>query len=172
MGSTVSAAYFANGSMIVANVGDSPIWLVHEGEIEMLSVEHTVLGEQLATAHGEGKDASRAFNHMLTRAIGVEPTVKADVSEVPCFAGDILVMASDGLSNKVPAQEILELTSRETPQTVCRLLVELANERGGEDNITVIVAKVKAVQRGRRGFVRAIRQVIREYCGVWWKEKE
>jgi protein phosphatase len=146
MGSTVAAAYFSAGGLIAANVGDSPIWLVHGGEIETLSVLHTVVAEQAARHPGGRGALAPELKHVLTRAIGIESTVKVDVCETPCFLGDILVMASDGLSNKVSTEEILGHVRRQDPEEACRLLVALANERGGEDNITVVVARVSAVQ--------------------------
>ena len=90
--------------------------------------------------------------------MGIEPSVTADVCEVPCFEGDILVMASDGLSNQVTADEILDLVSRERPADACRSLTNLANERGGEDNITVVVARVVAVQSRRRFLMGRLRK--------------
>jgi protein phosphatase len=157
MGSTVAAAYFADGGLITANVGDSPIWLVHVGEIETLSVLHTVAAEQAARRAGEQGAPGAEFKHVLTRAIGIEAAVKVDVYEMPCFPGDILVMASDGLSNKVSTEEILGHVSSQDPDEACRLLVALANERGGDDNITVVVARVAAVQPQARSIAGRIR---------------
>lgn len=162
MGSTAAAAYFAAGSLIVANVGDSPIWLVHDGAIETLSVLHTVVAEQAANQPGGRGALGPEFKHMLTRAIGIEATVKVDVCEMPCFPGDILVMASDGLSNKASTEEILGHVSRYDPEEACRLLVALANERGGDDNITVVVAKVSAVQPRERSLAGRMRRWFRK----------
>ena len=156
MGSTVSAAYYCNDALITANVGDSPIWLIHNGGIETLSVLHTAVAEQAALHPGEQTSLGPEFRHVLTRAIGIEATVKADIFEVPCFAGDILVMGSDGLSGKVSSEEILDLVSRARPEKACRLLVDLANERGGDDNITVIVARVTAIQPGARSLMARV----------------
>jgi serine/threonine protein phosphatase PrpC len=157
MGSTVAAACFSDGGLITANVGDSPIWLVQAGEIETLSVLHTVGAEQ-AARHASGRGAlGREFKHVLTRAIGIEAAVKVDVCEMPCFPGDILVMASDGLSNKVSTEEVLSHVSCRDPEEACRLLVALANERGGDDNITVVVARVSALQPKARSIAGRVR---------------
>jgi PPM family protein phosphatase len=158
MGSTVSAALFADETLIVANVGDSPIWLVHNGSMELLSMPHTVMAEQAKLHPGQDSSLAPGIRHLLTRAMGIEPSVTADVCEVPCFEGDILVMASDGLSNQVTADEILDLVSRERPADACRSLTNLANERGGEDNITVVVARVVAVQSRRRSLMGRLRK--------------
>ena len=143
MGSTVSSVYFTANTLIAANVGDSPIYLVHDGSIEQLSVPHTVLAEQAALDPEGAQQLGGEFKHMLTRAIGVEESVKADISEIQCFKGDILVISSDGLTETVEKEEIHEVVKKERPERACRTLVNMANDRGGKDNITVIVLKVR-----------------------------
>lgn len=143
MGSTVSAVSFTDKTVIAANVGDSPIYLVHNGTIERLSVLHTVMAEYAAIDSEGAANLGREYHHMLTRAMGIEETVEPDICEIPFFKNDIVVISSDGLSDKVSADEILEIVSKAKPEKACWKLVDLANERGGDDNITVIVAKVK-----------------------------
>ena len=143
MGSTVSAVYFAANTLIAANVGDSPIYLVHDKTIEELSVPHTVLAEQAALVPEGARKLGDEFRHMLTRAIGIDKTVKADISERRCSEGDILVIGSDGLTETVDMAEIRAVVIKESPGMACRTLIDMANMRGGSDNITVIVLKVK-----------------------------
>lgn len=150
MGSTVSVVFFSDNTLIAANVGDSPIYLVHNGKIELLSVPHTVLAEQAAMDPEGVKLLENKFKHVLTRAIGVEETVAADICEIQGFKDDILVIASDGLSDKVSPEEIQDVVSIQHPDKACRLLVDLANERGGDDNITVIVLKIKKTLKKTR----------------------
>lgn len=152
MGSTVSTVYFANNTLIAANVGDSPIYLIHDGKIELLSVPHTVMAEQEALDPDNAQQLGNEFKHMLTRAMGINESVKADISETQCFKGDILVISSDGLTDKVSKEEIHEIVKRDRPEKACRKLVNLANERGGEDNVTVIVIKIKKAINKRGGF--------------------
>ena len=154
MGSTVSTVYFTNNTLVTANVGDSPIYLIHNGKIEMLSVPHTVMAEQAALDPDNAQQLGREFRHMLTRAIGVSETVDADVSEIQCFKGDKLIICSDGLSDKVSKEEIHEIVKKERSEKACKKLVNLANERGGDDNVTVIVLKVKNTKSGKGGFLR------------------
>ena len=146
MGSTVAAVYFTESTLIAANVGDSPIYLVRDGKIKLLSVPHTYLAEQKALNHRNAAKLGTEFKHVLTRAVGVENDVKTDIYEIQCFKDDILVISSDGLNNKVSAREILELACNNGPDAACKKLVALANNRGGDDNITVIVLKVKLVK--------------------------
>ena len=142
MGSTLAAVQFVDNTFIAANVGDSPIYLIHDQSIEMLSVPHTLLGEQSDLPPDERAVLSPELQHMLTRGMGVEDTVKPDIWETPCFSGDRLVVCSDGLSGKVAPEEILDLASSHSAVEACQNLVALANQRGGEDNITVVVLHV------------------------------
>lgn len=153
MGSTVSAVYFTDDTLIATNVGDSPIYLIRNHAIEELSKPHTVMAEHMAMQGETGERFGKEYRHMLTRAMGVEETVRADICEFPCFRGDVLVIASDGLTNKVNPREIAEVVDSRKLQKACQKLVEMANERGGDDNITVIVVKVKSVQRRKNGLM-------------------
>ncbi len=139
MGSTVSAVYFTDNTMVAANVGDSPIYLVRQGVIDLLSVPHTVQNEQAMAGPGGKKGVGASFKHVLTRAMGAKQTVKADVFEIQYFEGDMIVICSDGLSDKLSPEEILEIVTQKSPNVACRALIDLANERGGDDNVTVIV---------------------------------
>lgn len=149
MGSTLSAIHFSGDRVTAANVGDSPIYLVHEGTIEPLHVLHTVVAEQEAVDPDGALETQERYRHMLTRAMGAKETVRPDACEVRYFKGDILVICSDGLSNEVSPDEIRDIVSKEPPDKACRFLVDLANERDGADNITVIVLEVESA--GDRG---------------------
>jgi protein phosphatase len=141
MGATLSAVLLSGETLVAANVGDSPIYLVHKGGMERLSIPHTLVAEHDAL-DPEGKTPlDPKFRHVLTRAVGTHETVLADACEIQRFPGDILVLCSDGLSNTVTPDEICQRVQEETPAAACRQLVELANQRGGEDNITVVVIK-------------------------------
>jgi serine/threonine protein phosphatase PrpC len=143
MGATVSAVHFTEERLIIANVGDSPVYLVRDGRIHLVSKLHTYMAEQEALAQEGARTLGEAFRHMLTRAVGTKPAVQPDVREMPFRLGDTVVISSDGLTDMVKAEEILTVVSRVNPQRACRLLVDLANKRGGNDNITVIVLRVR-----------------------------
>jgi protein phosphatase len=146
MGSTVSAVYFTDGTFIAANVGDSPIYLIRDGNINLLSMPHTVIAEQTALDPENAARLGMEFRHVLTRAMGTEESVKAHIYELQCFKDDILVISSDGLSDKASPEEIRQLVHGNGSDSACRRLIDLANERGGDDNITAIVLKVKMVK--------------------------
>ncbi len=146
MGTTVSAIYFTDKTLIAANVGDSPIYLVHDKDIEIISILHTVMAEHEAIDPKGAKQLNGKLNHMLTRAVGIKETVKPDICEIQCFKDDVLVISSDGLSDKVSPEEILDVVNQNhSPPRTCQTLVDMANERGGDDNTTVIVIKIKKV---------------------------
>lgn len=143
MGTTVSALYLAGNSIITANVGDSPIYLLRNGEIETLYTPHTLLHERKKIPKSmEGRFPSSKLAHILTRAVGIRSDVGMDLVETPCFADDIIILCSDGLSGKISKEEIRDLVYQNDSTSACRKLTDLANQRGGEDNITVIVVRV------------------------------
>ena len=147
MGSTVSVLYLNEQTMIAANVGDSPIYLVHKGNIELLSVPHTVMAEHAAINPESTDQLGEEYRHMLTRAMGAEEMVTADICEIPYFQDDVLIISSDGLSDCVSPDEILEMVVTNSTEKACQSLVDMANERGGYDNVTVIVLKVKNAKK-------------------------
>jgi protein phosphatase len=154
MGSTVSAVYLSDETLIAANVGDSPIYLVRGGQIKLLSVPHTLLAEQFSHADAASPPEAATLKHVLTRAMGTGNIARPDIYEIQCYQGDRLVIGSDGLSDKVHPDEILALVTSRDPETACRSLVDLANERGGDDNITAIVLKIEEVRPDRPRFLR------------------
>jgi serine/threonine protein phosphatase PrpC len=156
MGSTLSAAYFTDEALILANVGDSPIYLIHNGSIELLSVTHNVISEQTAIDPEAAARIGAQYRNLLTRAMGIEETVLPDISEIPYYQGDKLVISSDGLSDLVEPDEILDVIVNEKPEKACKILVDMANDRGGHDNITVITLNVKALKHQSGGILGAI----------------
>ncbi len=148
MGSTVSVLYFNQQSLIAANVGDSPIYLIQNGQIQLLSIPHTVLAEHSAIDPEGAKHLSSEYKHMLTRAMGIEKSVKANICEVPISRNDKLVISSDGLSDLVTPEEVMHVVTGHKAKKACESLVNLANTRGGTDNITVVVVKVRKATGG------------------------
>jgi len=142
MGATVSAIYVVGPKLITANVGDSPIYLIRNGAIEAMFVPHTMMAEYEALAPGGGKTLAEKFRHMITRAMGIAETVKPDVFEMLWKPGDVLVVSSDGMTDKIVPEEILQAAGLHKPEALCRRLVDWANERGGDDNITVVTLAI------------------------------
>ncbi|CAB5154738.1 Protein serine/threonine phosphatase PrpC, regulation of stationary phase [Olavius algarvensis associated proteobacterium Delta 3] len=155
MGSTVSAAYLTDQTVIAANVGDSPIYLIHDSTIELLSVTHNVVTEQAAIDPDAADKLGEDVKFLLTRAMGVEESVRPDICEVPIFRDDVLVISSDGLSDLASPEEILDVVEEQSSATACQKLIEMANGRGGHDNVTVVVLRIKDTKK--RGGITKLR---------------
>jgi len=150
MGSTVSAVYFSDRQAIISNVGDSPIYLVRDGRAEIVSAMHTVMAEQETLAPEGGLKLGQQYLHMITRAMGIGETVNPDTTEIDFQQDDILVVCSDGLSDKAFPEEICEIVGNNSPEESSHKLVAMANDRGGDDNITVIVLQLGAITKSKK----------------------
>lgn len=144
MGTTVVAALMDRKSLTVAHVGDSRLYLYRRGELMQLTEDHSLVGDQVKRGLITPEQASRStLQNILTRALGAEQDVKVDVAEHPLMPGDLVMLASDGLSKMVDDSQVAELMRRETaPRALVDTLIRMARDAGGSDNITVVVARV------------------------------
>ena len=145
MGTTVVAVYFGNSIPAVAHVGDSRLYRIRSRKIEQITEDHSVVWEQ----YREGllpKEAlsSSPLKNVVTRALGMNPTVDVDVQQLEVQKGDQLLLCSDGLSDLVGDEELLSTVEEASGKLdqACSQLVQLANQRGGKDNITVLLIKI------------------------------
>jgi len=145
MGTTVAAVVANRDRLSIAHVGDSRVYLVRAGDIEQLTDDHSVVYEQVKRELLTREEAQKSeTRNLLTRSLGVASDVEVDVSELTLSAGDILVLCTDGLTSMISDDDILALAvSMKDPAAVCDRLIELANEQGGKDNITVVVGYVR-----------------------------
>ena len=144
MGTTLVAAVLKkNGSGYILNVGDSRAYLLHRRTLKQISKDHSLVAELLdAGIITEEQAAHHPQKNVITRALGSEQHVDADVFPVSLIPGDSLLLCSDGLSNIVPEMEIeAVLTDSESAESACRDLMELALSRGAPDNVTIVVWK-------------------------------
>lgn len=144
MGTTVAALLVSDESAVVAHVGDSRIYRLREGELELLTEDHTWVNEQV-TAGFLSEDQARAhpLKNVVTRALGGDGKLEVDVDEVDLQPGDRYLLCSDGLTTMLRDPEIARrLRQEEPPEQVCRHLVADAQSRGGYDDTTVIVLDV------------------------------
>ncbi|QJT10648.1 PP2C family protein-serine/threonine phosphatase [Oceanidesulfovibrio marinus] len=139
MGTTITALLQDKSGFVIANVGDSPAYLQRNGTTTCVSQIHTVAEERGVP---EGGFPSSIYYHILTRSIGTRSDVEPYITPLDLQLGDIVVLCSDGLSDKMEGHEIMRIATFSTPTSACRQLVEIANERGGEDNITVVVLRL------------------------------
>ena len=148
MGTTLTAAALVatddGDRLVLANVGDSRSYRFHQGELTQLTRDHSVAEELVDRGElSEAEAAIHPHRHILTRALGVAPEVDVDVWQVSPEAGDRYLLCSDGLTNEVTTRRITSvLSSTSDPQEASETLVRMANEHGGNDNVTVVVLDV------------------------------
>jgi serine/threonine protein phosphatase PrpC len=147
MGTTLVAAVVLGRKVYVANVGDSRAYLINRTGITQITDDHSWVEEQvragLLTPEQARKHPQR---NLVTRALGSKPTVEVDLFEGEIGAGDTLLLCSDGLTGRVEDQEIAAMVREHLPKEASRLLVAQANERGGNDNITVLIVRAQEEQ--------------------------
>jgi len=143
MGTTIVAILAEGERAALAHVGDSRAYLVRGSRIRLLTDDHSIVGELLRRNEiSETAAKEHPHRHVLTRALGVRDTVEPDLAEITPQPGDHFVLCSDGLTGHVEDSEIAKaVRDHDDLQECCEALVALANQRGGEDNITVVVAK-------------------------------
>ncbi len=145
MGTTVTAVLLDGRAAFVAHVGDSRCYLLREGRIYQVSEDHSLVNEQLKAGAISVDEAKHSrFKNIITRSVGFEQQVVVDLIGLEIDAGDALVVCCDGLSNLVDDPEIFSIVDESPLDLAPGRLVALANDRGGDDNITVIVIKAAA----------------------------
>ena len=143
MGSTLTVALLAAPLLSIAHVGDSRAYLLRKGNLQQLSQDHSWVAEQVAAGILTPDEAQHhPRRNILTRAIGHENKMEVDTFGVQLEEGDKLLICSDGLHSLVTDDEIGRVLAREEPQQACQTLVNRANELGGNDNTTIVIARV------------------------------
>lgn len=143
MGTTLVVLAVDGDSAHLAHVGDSRAYLVRGELIQQISEDHSLVNEQIKAGMITRDEAKHSrYKNIITRSVGFEEEVQVDVMGLVCEPNDYFVLCSDGLANLVEDKEIREVVSATTDiKDAPKRLIELANERGGDDNITVIVVK-------------------------------
>jgi protein phosphatase len=140
MGTTLTAIVHHDGKMHYAHAGDSRIYLFRDGKLRQLTDDHSWIWEQIkAGAMTEAEAKTSKFRHIITRSVGFERDISVDTGAVDVQAGDCFLLCSDGLSNYVETQELERILATTWFRRAPQLLIDLANDRGGDDNITVVV---------------------------------
>jgi PPM family protein phosphatase len=146
MGTTALAVLVDSGNAFIAHVGDSRGYLVRDGVIEQLTEDHSLVNEKIKAGLITPEEAkNHKLKNIITRSLGYMEDVEIDVQVRAVRKGDRYVLSSDGLSNLVETAEIGETCLDHRPQDACRRMIEMACQRGGDDNITVVVAKIEDV---------------------------
>lgn len=145
MGTTLTALLLLPQGALAAHVGDSRLYRVREGKIEQLTFDHSLIWEMRAAGQiAEGEDAPIGIGkNVITRSLGPNSKVKIDLEGPhPVRKGDVYLLCSDGLSGQIKDEEIGAIISRLPPAEAAALLIDLANLRGGPDNITVEICRI------------------------------
>ncbi|MFC1866587.1 Stp1/IreP family PP2C-type Ser/Thr phosphatase [Thermodesulfobacteriota bacterium] len=140
MGTTVVVLLVTPTLIIAANVGDSRIYLIRDGELERLSKDHSIVAEQVEMGMMTEEEAEASpMKHILTRNLGSAEDVEPDIFEIEPSNNDCFVLCSDGLTDLVNDEEILEMAQNEDdPENLCRTFVKKVLNRGAHDNTTII----------------------------------
>lgn len=154
MGATVVAARISEGRLSLAHVGDSRAYRLRGNVFEQLTRDHSFVAEQVRNGMLSEEEAGRSdLQNVLTRALGVEAEVEVDVVEELALDGDTLLLCSDGLTRELSDSQIAGvLESTEDAEEAAELLVDLANQAGGGDNVTAVV--LRCGSKRRQGFAR------------------
>jgi len=145
MGTTLVAAIFYDNRLTVAHIGDSRLYRLRAGRFEQVTKDHSLLQEQIDSGVITAEQARFSHNkNLVTRALGIDPSVEAEMNDYDTQVGDIYLMCSDGLNDMVPDEDIgmtLDTLSSNL-KLAAHQLVQMANDNGGRDNVSVILIRV------------------------------
>ncbi len=164
MGTTIVAAMFYDDKVSIAHVGDSRCYRLRGGQLDQMTLDHSLLQELVDRGFYSQEEAQRSTNrNYVTRALGVEPTVEVEVHEYEVLPDDVYLLCSDGLPDMVEDDDIhLTIsTFNASLDVVGQQLIDLANDHGGRDNVSVMLAQVKEAFPAKRGLLAKIAGLFR-----------
>ena len=164
MGTTIVACMFYDNRVSIAHVGDSRAYRLRDGQLEQMTLDHSLLQELVDRGFYSQEEAQRSTNrNYVTRALGVETTVEVEVHEHDVLPGDIYLLCSDGLPDMVEDEDIhLTIsTFNASLEVVGQQLIDLANDHGGRDNVSVMLAQVKEAFPARKNLFAKIAGLFR-----------
>ena len=164
MGTTIVACMFYDNKISVAHVGDSRAYRMRGGQLDQVTLDHSLLQELVDRGFYSAEEAQRSTNrNYVTRALGVEPTVEVEVHEYEVLPDDLYLLCSDGLCDMVEDDDIhLTIsTFNDSLDVVGQQLVDLANDHGGRDNVSVMLAQVKEAFPAKTGLFAKIAGLFR-----------
>ena len=156
MGATLTAGWLSGTKLSLAHVGDSRAYLLRTGSLQQLTNDHSLVAEQVRRGILTPQQAEESeMQSVLLRALGANADVEVEVDEVDVMPRDVLLFCSDGLTRMVTEPEIAgKLQAEMDPKEAAQKLVDLANERGGLDNVTVIVVRIQDESKGWFSWLR------------------
>ena len=163
MGTTMTVALVEDGGVVIGHVGDSRAYLVRDRRIEQLTEDHSLVNELLKSGRLSPEEAeTHPQRSVITRAVGTDPDVDVDSFIVETEDGDVFLICSDGLTDMVGDEEILDVVdhNRDNLDRVTKQLVSAANRGGGEDNITVVAFSIRTLEGVEAGDDTATMEAI------------
>jgi serine/threonine protein phosphatase PrpC len=164
MGTTIVACLFFDNRISIAHVGDARLYRARQGKLEQMTMDHSLLQELVDRGFYSQEEAARSTNrNYVTRALGVEALVQVDIQENEVQPGDIYLLCSDGLPDMVDDEDIhlTMSTFNANLQTVGQQLIQLSNEQGGKDNISVILAEAREPFPAKNGLLTKVKQFFK-----------
>jgi protein phosphatase len=159
MGTTLVVSLFYDNRVLVAHLGDSRMYLLREGAFRQVTRDHSLLQEQLDSGLLTAEQAKNAqHKNLVTKALGIDPSVEPEIHEYPTQPGDLYLLCSDGLCDMVDDEDIsmaLQALGGNL-KLAAQQLVQMANDNGGRDNVSVILVRVLREYPGARGVMAKV----------------
>ena len=141
MGTTMTFLYFMDKHALLAHVGDSRCYRIRDGRIMQLTKDHSLVAELVRIGEITPEQArNHPYRNIITRALGTDDYVAVDAQDIPVEENDVYLLCSDGLSNYLEEDELFHAVQNQPSDALCDHLVQIALDRGGRDNITVVAA--------------------------------
>jgi serine/threonine protein phosphatase PrpC len=159
MGTTLVVCLFYDDRVLVAHLGDSRVYLARDGQFKQVTRDHSLLQEQIDSGLISPEQAKHAqHKNLVTRALGIDPSVEPEIHEYPVKPGDIFLLCSDGLCDMVEDEDIgmaVQTLGGNLP-LAAQQLVQMANDNGGRDNVSVILVRVLREYPAARGVMAKV----------------
>jgi serine/threonine protein phosphatase PrpC len=159
MGTTLVVSLFYDNRVLVAHLGDSRLYLLREGELRQVTRDHSLLQEQIDSGLLTVEQAKNAqHKNLVTKALGIDPSVEPEIHEYPTRPGDLYLLCSDGLCDMVEDEAIRNalVALGANLKLAAQQLVQMANDNGGRDNVSVILVRVLRDYPGARGVMAKV----------------
>ncbi|HYD78724.1 MAG TPA: Stp1/IreP family PP2C-type Ser/Thr phosphatase [Paucimonas sp.] len=166
MGTTLVVGVFRDDGLVLGHIGDSRCYRLRDGQLQQITKDHSLLQEQVDTGLVmPDQTLPPVYGNFVTRAVGVNESVHADIARHLVMPGDLYLLCSDGLSDMVSEENVAAILRREDAALAekARQLIRAANDEGGRDNISVLLAQVREAP-GKSGLLHSARRTIH---GVW-----
>jgi protein phosphatase len=159
MGTTLVVGLFYDNRVLVAHLGDSRLYLLRQNKLKQITRDHSLLQEQIDSGLISAEQAKHAqHKNLVTRALGIDPSVEPEMHEYPTRPGDLYLLCSDGLNDMVDDEDIAMTLQAlgANLNLAAQQLVQMANDNGGRDNVSVILVRVLREYPGARGVMAKV----------------